>query len=140
MKAIRKPKKKQGWVKGDMTGSRRGSYMLLKTTENPTVTQFKSVALRTHERLFLVKPHTGKSHQIRVALKSLGAPVAGDVRYAKKDEALLEDRGYLHAYGLRFWFKDELFSFVLPPEYGERYMSDVFKDKLALWGSPWEQF
>ena len=85
--SLRKPKKKQGWIKGDMQSARRGDWMLLKTNDNPAVTQFHSTALREGERGFLVKPHTGKTHQIRVALKSLGAPIAGDERYAQKDEA-----------------------------------------------------
>jgi len=138
--SMRKPKKKQGWVKGDMTSARRGSYKLLKSMENPSVTQFKSVALRTHERLFLVKPHSGKTHQIRVALKSLGSPIAGDERYANRDEAVLEDRGYLHAYALRFTLKGEAFSFVLAPKSGERFLSEAMLEQLKLWKSPWEQF
>ena len=138
--SMRKPKKKQGWVKGDMSVSRRGSYKLLKSMENPTVTQFKSVALRTHERLFLVKPHTGKTHQIRVALKSLGSPIAGDERYANSDEAKLEDRAYLHAYALRFTLKGQAFSFVVPPKSGERFLSEAFIRHLELWKCPWEQF
>ena len=138
--SMRKPKKKQGWVKGDMSASRRGSYKLLKTMDNPAITQFKSTALRTHERLFLVKPHSGKTHQIRVALKSLGSPIAGDERYANSDEAKLEDRGYLHAYALRFTLKDELFCFVVPPKSGERFISEAFCSFLETWKCPWEQF
>ena len=138
--SMRKPKKKQGWVKGDMGSARRGSYMLLKSMDNPTVTQFKSVALRTHERLFLVKPHTGKTHQIRVALKSLGSPIAGDTRYANSDEAKLEDRGYLHAYALRFELQGKDYSFVQAPKSGERFLSQEMLAQLEVWKSPWEQF
>ncbi len=138
--SLRKPKKKQGWVKGDMAASRRGSYKLLKSMDSPTITQFKSVALRTHERLFLIKPHTGKTHQIRVALKSLGSPVAGDTRYANSEEAVKEDRGYLHAYALRFTLHERTYSFVLPPTTGERYSSAECHTALKLWESPWEHF
>lgn len=85
--SLRKPKKKQGWVKADMGKARRGTYKLLQTKENPAITQFISCALRVGERFFLVKPHTGKTHQIRVALKSIGSPIAGDIRYANADDA-----------------------------------------------------
>jgi len=138
--SMRKPKKKQGWVKGDMGSARRGDYKLLSTMENPAVTQFISCALRTHERFFLIKPHTGKTHQIRVALKSLGSPVAGDDRYAQADEARQEERGYLHAYGLRFRFKDEEFRFVSSPDEGERFVSDTCTRQLECWNQPWELF
>jgi len=138
--SMRKPKKKMGWIKGDMTSARRGDYKLLTTMENPAITQFISCALRTHERFFLIKPHTGKTHQIRVALKSLGSPIAGDMRYAASDEARKEDRGYLHAYALRFRLDDEVFSFVSPPDEGERFISSECREQLHLWNHPWELF
>lgn len=138
--SMRKPKKKQGWIKGDMGASRRGSYKLLSTDENPAVTQFISTALRTHERCFLAKPHTGKTHQIRVALKSLGSPIAGDMRYAASDDAKTEERGYLHAYALCFTLDGEDFSFVCPPDSGERFLSHECKQQLSLWSEPWELF
>ena len=138
--SVRKPKKKQGWIKGDMGPSRRGSYKLLGTNKNPAVTQFISTALRTHERFFLVKPHTGKTHQIRVALKSLGSPIAGDTRYAASEEAKMEERGYLHAYALRFELNGEAFSFVCPPDAGERFLSTECQTQLSLWSEPWVLF
>jgi tRNA pseudouridine32 synthase/23S rRNA pseudouridine746 synthase len=138
--SMRKPKKKMGWVKADMGSARRGDYKLLPTMDNPAITQFISCALRTHERFFLIKPHTGKTHQIRVALKSLGAPCAGDERYAASDEARKEDRGYLHAYALRFRLNDEAFEFVSPPGEGERFVSDECTKQLELWNKPWELF
>jgi 23S rRNA pseudouridine955/2504/2580 synthase len=50
---------------------------------------------------------TGKTHQIRVQMAHIGAPVIGDVRYgsSEKDTALLKNfprRLYLHAYRLSF--------------------------------------
>ena len=138
--SLRKPKKKQGWVKGDMVKARRGNYKFAATRENPAITQFISVALRQGERGFLIKPHTGKTHQIRVALKSIGAPIAGDVRYANADEARKEDRGYLHAYALRFNLLGEAYSFVSPPSEGERYINATCQEQIGLWKTPWTFF
>lgn len=138
--STRKPKKKMGWIKGDMAKARRGDYKLLLTMENPAITQFISASLRPNERAFLVKPHTGKTHQIRVALKAIGSPIAGDERYAQADEARKEERGYLHAYALRFTYSGELFHFVLPPDGGERFMSSEMTSLLPQWGAPWEKF
>ncbi|MDO9305139.1 MAG: TIGR01621 family pseudouridine synthase [Sulfuricurvum sp.] len=138
--SMRKPKKKMGWVKADMGSARRGDYKLLPTMNNPAITQFISCALRTHERFFLIKPHTGKTHQIRVALKSLGSPIAGDERYAQADEARKEERGYLHAFALRFYLNEELFSFISSPDEGERFVSEECKIQLSVWNQPWEQF
>lgn len=138
--SMRKPKKKMGWIKGDMGSARRGDYKLLATMDNPAITQFISCALRTHERFFLVKPHTGKTHQIRVALKSLGSPIAGDERYAQADVARKEERGYLHAYALRFRLNDEPFEFVSPPNEGERFLSSECTTQLEVWDKPWDLF
>ena len=139
--SLRKPKKKQGWIKGDMQSARRGDWMLLTTNTNPAITQFHSTALRVGERGFLIKPHTGKTHQIRVALKSLGAPIAGDLRYARSEEAKKEDRGYLHAYALRFSFENQEYAFVQAPKEGERFLSTEFRETLAqAWAKPWELF
>ncbi len=138
--SLRLPKKKQGWVKGDMTLSRRGSYKLLSTHLNPAITRFISTSIRPHERLFLVKPTTGKTHQIRVALKSLGSPIAGDERYAQADTARKEERGYLHAYALRFIYEGQNFTFIQPPSFGERFLSEEFQVQLAQWNEPWKMF
>jgi len=139
--SLRKPKKKQGWIKGDMKSARRGSWMFAKTNDNPAITQFHSTALREGERGFLVKPHTGKTHQIRVALKSIGSPIAGDIRYAQSDDAKKEARGYLHAYALRFEYKGDTYSFVQPPKDGERFLTPTFHAIVQKqWLRPWELF
>ncbi len=136
----KKPKKKQGWVKGDMQPARNGSWKLSKTTLNPAITQFISVSTQPGERLFLLKPSTGKTHQLRVAMKSLGAPICGDSRYANKREAQQEDRGYLHAYALRFQLHEQNFEFVCPPNSGQRFLTDACQQQLTFWQIPWLVF
>lgn len=138
--STRKPKKKQGWIKGDMGSARRGSYKFLKTNDNSAITQFISTALRTQERFFLIKPHTGKTHQIRVALKSIGSPIAGDIRYAAVEDAKDEERGYLHAYALQFSLDNKEFSFVCQPNDGERFLSDECRSVIKQWIEPWGLF
>ncbi len=138
--STRKPKKKQGWIKGDMGQARRGSYKFLTTKDNPAITQFISTAGRVHERLFLIKPHTGKTHQIRVALKSIGSPIAGDIRYAAVEDAKKEERAYLHAFALVFTLNKEKYSFVCNPKQGERFTNEMYKKQLLLWSNPWDFF
>lgn len=126
--SAKKPNKKQGLICGDMEKSRRSAWKLMSTRKNPAKTQFFSTADGSGKRLFLCKPHTGKTHQIRVALKSLGAPILGDETYGGKSA----DRGYLHAMGLLFRYKDETHHFLLPPEEG-----DLWPDIPAEWLEPW---
>ncbi|KJY83250.1 pseudouridine synthase [Vibrio galatheae] len=135
----KKPKKKQGLVSGDMERSRRSSWKLLNTQANPAVTQFFSLAAMPGERLFLCKPHTGKTHQIRVALKSLGSAIAGDAIYNNGSQA---DRGYLHAFALRFEFCHQAYQFVCDPRdnaiLGDKWNEDITSQGIEAWLKPWE--
>jgi tRNA pseudouridine32 synthase / 23S rRNA pseudouridine746 synthase len=107
----KKPKKKMGKVFGDMAKARSGSWKLLQSKNNPAITEFSSQSLMPGIRLFKVKPITGKTHQIRVALKSLGSAILGDTRYGGK----AADRGYLHCYSLRFvWQLKPKYYFCIP--------------------------
>jgi tRNA pseudouridine32 synthase/23S rRNA pseudouridine746 synthase len=103
--SARRPSKKMGTVSGDMARSRRGAWKLLRSSERPAVTQFVSSGVPGADgrplRAFALRPRTGRTHQLRVALKALGSPVLGDALYADSAEAALEERMYLHACGLR---------------------------------------
>lgn len=121
----KKPKKKQGWIKGGMEKSRRSMWKLTKNNENVAITQFFSFSMQQYDgtslRLFIVKPRTGKTHQIRVALKSIGSAIYGDPLYAEKEGDF--DRGYLHAYQINFVLNNEVFNFTASPEFGSMFTS-----------------
>lgn len=129
-----KIKKKQGKIVGDMVKARNGSYKLTKGTMNPAVTQFMSCTLKPGYRLAVMKPKTGKTHQLRVAMKSLGAAIVGDERYAGE----VADRLYLHAFAIRFLWQNEVFQFSHLPDTGEAFTDDCFDRALAAYRSPWE--
>ena len=58
-------------------------------------------------------PETGKTHQLRVACKSLGSPILGDVRYGGAPA----DRCFLHAYQLAFCYQGQDYEIrAEPPE------------------------
>jgi len=93
-----------------------GSELREKQTEKPgqkpgpATTKFVSRGLRKPGagddraralRFLVLRPLTGRTHQLRVACKSLGAPILGDAAYAGKDDARKEDRAYLHAAAVR---------------------------------------
>ncbi|MBV1922335.1 MAG: TIGR01621 family pseudouridine synthase [Pseudomonadales bacterium] len=138
----KKPKKKQGLIKGDVEASRRGSWKLCKSKENPAITQFFSHSIKPGMRLYLLKPHTGKTHQIRISLKSLSAPIVGDMLYHNAWEAKKFDRGYLHAYGLSFSLHDVKYAFIAPPSIGSLFLDEctqkVIQEQYASPGTlPW---
>ncbi|MFT5721081.1 MAG: tRNA pseudouridine32 synthase/23S rRNA pseudouridine746 synthase [Motiliproteus sp.] len=139
--ADRKPSKKQGQVSGDMAKGRRGSWLLLKTQANPACTRFFSYSLSPGIRLFVLKPLTGRTHQLRVMMKSLGAAVLGDARYHSVASGSEQDRGYLHAYALSFEFAGQRYDYSVAPTEGALFTTEIFSQRLASMGSlsalPW---
>lgn len=132
-----RPTKKQGQIKGDMAKARRGAWKLTRTSENPAITRFFSYSVIGLGRLFLVRPYTGKTHQIRVALKSIGTPILGDHLYGGQ---LLngEERCYLHAYALRFTLDGQRYEFICAPSEGQGFMQAEVQQLLVSIGPPWE--
>jgi hypothetical protein len=57
-------------------------------------------------RLYLLKPETGRTHQLRVAMKSLGAAILGDPLYGNAAAAAEQERMYLHAAAVRVQLPD----------------------------------
>lgn len=63
------------------------------------LTQLQLAAYRDPYSLVIAKPKTGRTHQIRVHLKHLRAPIVGDALYGEKSGY---SRHLLHAYRLNF--------------------------------------
>jgi tRNA pseudouridine32 synthase/23S rRNA pseudouridine746 synthase len=107
--AKRKPKKKQGWVQGSMTRSRDKSWKLNRTQKERkkfAKTRFFTAKLfdgkESRYTCILFRPYTGRTHQLRVAAKSMGIALLGDPIYKDgKDSFGMEpSRTYLHATGI----------------------------------------
>jgi tRNA pseudouridine32 synthase / 23S rRNA pseudouridine746 synthase len=129
----KKPSKKQGWIKGAMEKGRGGSWRLCRDGELKAATQFFSYGdMQTGQRLFVLRPLSGRTHQLRVALKSLGSPILGDERYGGTPA----DRGYLHAWALDFDYQGEQQRILLAPESGSAFQG--LEAQLATIDSPWD--
>ena len=138
----KKPKKqKQGWVKGDMAKGRRGAWILEKSMKDPAITHFFTAGLGTladdvveewkqlgtdtggpmPKTAILFRPHTGRTHQLRVTAKSIGLPILMDPYYGDGTAAALSSssssssmllnkgvqRTYLHASALHVHLGDD---------------------------------
>ncbi len=137
--ATLKPAKKQGLIIGDLERSRRGAWKLCRSKNNPAITQFFSTTISPGIRLYILKPHTGKTHQLRVTMKSIGVPIIGDDLYcpSNKNDVPL-DRGYLHSYCLRFPLQDEKIELLCPPTIGKHFLSKKFLSAFNKFQQPWE--
>jgi len=143
----RKPKKKQGSVIGDMKKARNGDWKLSNELENPAHTQFFSYPLprselvtqKTHDtdpiapahRVCILKPISGKTHQLRVALKSLSAPIVGDRRY----KGTPSDRMYLHSYAIQFSYQNVQHTACCWPQSGTLFQT--ISDMISHFSEPW---
>ena len=135
----RKPTKKQGLVIGDMVRTRRGMWKLQTSKTHPTITRFYSRSIQPHLRLFIIRLYTGRTHQARVVLKSIGAPVLGDPLYYKESATHRGiDRGYLHSYALVFSLEGTKYQFLRVPDRGIHFTDESLRTVLREYGRPWE--
>lgn len=92
---------------GRHTGDRTKMSVLQATKSRSARTTYRTVASGHGTALLTLDLHTGRTHQIRVHLKSIGHPVLGDRKYGNKDSSALgEQLGIqflcLHAWKLAF--------------------------------------
>jgi tRNA pseudouridine32 synthase / 23S rRNA pseudouridine746 synthase len=136
-------KKKQGWIRGVMARGRRKSWYLIPQNESTershfAVTRFFTAGLghifpqHIPRTLLLFRPYTGKTHQLRVAAKSIGLPLVGDPIYSSSQTGntaqALPRRTYLHATAL-CWEGDGVlpgFSVFCPPPAG--FVTDFLQE------------
>jgi 23S rRNA pseudouridine1911/1915/1917 synthase len=71
-----------------------------------------------------LRPKTGRTHQLRVHMSSLGAPVLGDPTYARRDPRYPDATMMLHAYELHLPVsgRDQIAAFVAPIPHRIRQM------------------
>ena len=133
--STKKGRKEQGAIKGFIDKARRGQYKMVANGTREVCTQFFSGSLRPGYRWYVLKPHGGRTHQIRVAMKANGSVILGDELYG----ADAADRLYLHAFALQFVLGGESYQFQCWPELGEHFQHDLFKQAVEEYGAnePW---
>jgi 23S rRNA pseudouridine1911/1915/1917 synthase len=98
---------------------RRPQHMAVVSGGRPSTTHFRIVHRYARHTLLECKPVTGRTHQIRVHLASIGCPVVADRTYGRAQPSVSLDRHFLHAARLTFRLLDgaeRTFEAPLPPE------------------------
>ena len=67
---------------------------------DPSITEYRVLAVRNGHTLVEAHPITGRTHQLRVHFSHLGFPITGDDLYGTPSDLI--DRHALHAYSLSF--------------------------------------
>ena len=93
------------------------------------VTDYTTLETRNDLSLLALKPHTGRTHQLRVHLAHLNTPILGDRVYGKPDERL-----YLHAYQLEITIRAaDRRTFTAPvPDSFAQYFPEVYTRAATL--------
>jgi 23S rRNA pseudouridine1911/1915/1917 synthase len=65
-------------------------------------TMYRVIEYLPNHTLLEARPHTGRTHQVRVHMAWLGYPIVGDTVYGRRRQRLLKSRHFLHAARLRF--------------------------------------
>lgn len=88
---------------------------LLAGKNYPSRTEFTTVARADHHTVVLLRPLTGRRHQIRVHLAWIGYPIAGDPLF---DKSGAYARTHLHSWSLRVtapWRAEPDLELIAPP-------------------------
>lgn len=86
---------------GIKNGTLKRSIHVSKMAKD-AVTEYRVIKKYKDFALLEVKPQTGRTHQIRVHLASIGNPIVGDKLYGKKIQPPFATRLMLHASSIEF--------------------------------------
>ena len=94
------------------------------TQGKKALTFYRSLKATEQSSLLLLKPYTGRSHQLRLHTAFLGHPILGDRFYADAISATASPYLRLHAVALAFTHPDSLdeIKLVSVPEFATQYL------------------
>ena len=96
----------------------------------PSRSRWRVLQSGTDATLVELEPVTGRTHQLRVHLQSVGHPILGDALYAPASVRALCPRLMLHAQSLEFPhpFTDEIMAFASPMQWSADAPYGVFNE------------
>jgi 23S rRNA pseudouridine1911/1915/1917 synthase len=101
-----KPPEERGIIEAPLGRTKSGKLVVVRSHkkvkfEKPALTRYRILRKFKKHTLLEIEPLTGRTHQIRLHLKSLGCPIVGDKQYGKTKDDF--KRIFLYAYYLGFY-------------------------------------
>ena len=95
------------------------------------ITHYKVLDKNTNSSLLILNPTTGRKHQIRKQLFSIGFPVIGDAKYNfSKNKINKNNNLMLHAYSIKFMINEKKYKYTVNvPDYFKKML---LKKRLTL--------
>lgn len=123
------PDSLEGYISRDVNNRKRMEFTKEALGTNPKKSKqlMKKVVLDEKENLVLVKILTGRTHQIRASLKSLGLVIEGDELYQKNNGKNPDEIG-LKSIGLGFkGVSGDYMFWGMVEELGQEKLEEIFK-------------
>jgi 23S rRNA pseudouridine1911/1915/1917 synthase len=130
------PPQLRGTIRGHILRDprHRKRFVHAETGGKPAETLYKVLSSRDGYSFVVLKPKTGRTHQLRVHMKSVGCPILGDPVYGRKDQSFSQAGLMLHAYSLSLVLPGEnqerTFRAPIPPEFSGQMECLAFRNPL----------
>ena len=107
------------------------SYDNDKKISERAITNYKVLDKNTNSTLLILNPITGRKHQIRKQLFSIGFPVIGDAKYNFPENKINKNNNLmLHAYSIKFMINEKKYKYTVKvPDYFKKML---LKKRLTL--------
>ena len=118
--------KNKGFFDGDLI-----RYDKDKKISERAITNYKVLDKNTNSTLLILNPVTGRKHQIRKQLFSIGFPVIGDSKYNFPENKMNKNNNLmLHAYSIKFMINEKKYKYTVNvPDY---FKIMLLKKRLTL--------
>jgi len=130
------PKEKKGRIETFIARDPKNRKRFAVSPNGKTaLTFYKVIKTRQNYSLLLLRPKTGRTHQLRVHLKYIGCPILGDAVYGHSDKHFPEATLMLHSKSLAITLPGETEPHIFSSPMPERFLAVMKKLDNAAGGA-----